>query len=190
MCWTLPEKGFHALRALERSVAPGLPALARDMINDENCLNDASLTAETLSLKLGNCHVKDPSYVVVPHMAGILFVSLGTISHSSQKIAATKAKAVLARLDEEGDAGMQRYVLEECDMVCSKSGGVLCTGVRRRLYGRCRRRHIPLPVTYADLLGEARSQSPTPGEEMGDRAGIGGEPTPGRKRATPNRAPE
>ena len=165
-CWSLPERGFNALRDVEVSIVPGLSALARDIANDDSCLMDSCLSAETVSLRL--CGNGDRQHVVVPRVAGIFIVQteISTRFGSGGK-AARQATAVVATLEKGGDACCQGFALRMHDLKCTEGGDFLCSDIggnsgrrRKRRSRRRGKRHVSLPVTYAALLEEAKS---TPG---------------------------
>lgn len=169
--WSLPERGFNALRDVGASIVPGLSELARDIANDDSCLKDSCLSAESLSLRL--CSNEDRQYVVVPRTTGIFIVQIGTASvRSGHGRTASRATVVVATLEARGDTACgQGFALQVHDVKCTEGGAaVLCPegggggGSNGRRRGRRRRRrggYVSLPVTYAALLDEAKSR---PGE--------------------------
>lgn len=182
--WSLPEKGFNALCDVEKSIVPGLPALARDMATDGNCLADDAnnLSAETLSSRLG---AQGRPYVVVAHTSGIHVYSgvFTRISHHHAAAAvATRRRAMTVARLEKAEAGIngtgtrQRFVLEDYEYGVGFSWGrghhkrVERTKRRGRIGGGSRA--ISLPVTYARLLDEARSWRPT--GRLGNKLLAGG----------------
>lgn len=167
MSWSLPERGFNALRDVGASIVPGLSELARDIANDDSCLKDSCLSAESLSLRLYSN--EDRQYVVVPRATGIFIVQIGTASaRSGHGKAASRATSVVATLEAKGDTACgQGFALRVHDVTCTEGGAaLLCPeggggGLNGRRRGRRRRRrrgYVSLPVTYAALLDEAKSR--------------------------------
>lgn len=193
-CWTLPSEGFEALLDLENSVVPGLPALARDMSNDERLATKIGrgLTplAEEISFQLYGGDENRTKRVVVPRVAGIIFASLDPAAASTTSVsrgstsvsgggASLRVTAVLARL-EQGDGGtaVHRFVLEDFDVFGDGGAGMGGSPrkgrrpkkIRSTAKGRATRR-VPLPTTYATLLEEATSPRPPPGNPPSSRFG-------------------
>ncbi|CAB1097328.1 unnamed protein product [Ectocarpus sp. CCAP 1310/34] len=184
--WTLPAEGFEALCDLEDSVAPGLPALAREMARDSNCVANESggatrPLAEEISLRISGDNEDRQSYVVIPRVAGIVFARLGPAEPraatggrasdvGSSGHACVRASAVMARLEREGGgtgamAVRHRFVLEEMDVFRGDDDFRDCSeavNTERASAKKITRRYLSLPVAYADLLEEATSPSPSP----------------------------
>ncbi len=143
MCWTLPAEGFEALHNLETSVVPGLPRLARDMMNDKMLSVDFRGTpfAKEMSVPLCDGDRSRRRRVVVPGLAGIIFASFApaaalaaarrgsSFNRSSSSSsggggggrkrdggndgADVREEMVLARLEQDEGTVVCRFVLED-----------------------------------------------------------------------------
>lgn len=169
-------------------MAPGLPALARDMERDSNCLANESggatrPLAEEISLRISRDNEDRQTYVVIPRVAGIVFARLGPAGPRaanggrasdvvSSGSACVRASAVMARLEREGGGtGMMpvrhRFVLENLDVFRGDDDFRDSRAVvTERASEKKITRRLSLPVAYADLLAEATSSSPSPGGEV------------------------